>query len=77
MLSPHSSGLAATGGLWLNFWQMFLVSKARKDSGIKYPQMYASKEEQEKSKEALKFNCVQRAHQVSGARWAMGFSEMN
>ncbi|PWN17902.1 membrane-associated proteins in eicosanoid and glutathione metabolism [Microstroma glucosiphilum] len=56
-------GLAATGGLWLNFWQMFLVSKARKASGVKYPQMYASKEEQEKSKEALMFNCVQRAHQ--------------
>jgi glutathione S-transferase len=46
---------------------MFLVSSARKASGIKYPQMYASKEEQDKSKEALKFNCVQRAHQVRRA----------
>ncbi|KAG5647541.1 hypothetical protein DXG03_008894 [Asterophora parasitica] len=39
------------------------VSKWRKRAGIKYPQMYAEKAEAENSKDALIFNCAQRAHQ--------------
>ncbi|KDR69219.1 hypothetical protein GALMADRAFT_272087 [Galerina marginata CBS 339.88] len=39
------------------------VSKYRKLSGIEYPQMYAEKSEAEKSRDALVFNCAQRAHQ--------------
>lgn len=44
-------------------YQVVTVARARVKSGIKYPQAYASKEEQEASKDALIFNCVQRAHQ--------------
>ncbi|KAF9562683.1 membrane-associated proteins in eicosanoid and glutathione metabolism [Agrocybe pediades] len=39
------------------------VSRYRKRAGIEYPQMYAEKAEMEKSPEAFKFNCAQRAHQ--------------
>jgi glutathione S-transferase len=52
-----------TGSIFLNIWQSTLVSAARKKAGIKYPQMYASKEEEARSKEAKIFNCTQRAHQ--------------
>ncbi|RDB18453.1 Microsomal glutathione S-transferase 3 [Hypsizygus marmoreus] len=45
--------------LW---WQNMTVSKWRKRSGIKYPQLYAEKAEAEASKDALIFNCAQRAH---------------
>ncbi|KNZ74146.1 Microsomal glutathione S-transferase 3 [Termitomyces sp. J132] len=38
------------------------VSKWRKRSGIKYPQLYAEKAEVEASRDALIFNCAQRAH---------------
>ncbi|TFK56322.1 membrane-associated proteins in eicosanoid and glutathione metabolism [Heliocybe sulcata] len=44
-------------------WQTYRVGKARAASGIKYPQLYAEKAEAEASKEALLFNCMQRAHQ--------------
>ncbi|KAF5385167.1 hypothetical protein D9615_001343 [Tricholomella constricta] len=43
--------------------QNFIVSKWRKRSGIKYPQLYAEKAEAAASKDALIFNCAQRAHQ--------------
>ncbi|KDR69218.1 hypothetical protein GALMADRAFT_256057 [Galerina marginata CBS 339.88] len=39
------------------------VSRYRKHAGIPYPQMYAEKAEVEKSRDALLFNCAQRAHQ--------------
>lgn len=39
------------------------VSGARKESGIKYPQLYATEEQAAKSAAAYRFNCVQRAHQ--------------
>ncbi|KAJ1309029.1 hypothetical protein OPQ81_004710 [Rhizoctonia solani] len=55
--------LAAISTGFLTAFQTSLVSKARKKSGIQYPRLYADKEEQEKSTEALKFNCAQRAHQ--------------
>ncbi|KAJ8586543.1 membrane-associated proteins in eicosanoid and glutathione metabolism, partial [Rhizopogon salebrosus TDB-379] len=44
-------------------WQTFLVGRYRKRSGISYPQMYAEKAEVEGSEAALRFNCMQRAHQ--------------
>ncbi|KAI9428905.1 hypothetical protein H4582DRAFT_837378 [Lactarius indigo] len=44
-------------------WQMTLVVQAREKAGIKYPQLYAEKAEQEASEDARIFNCVQRAHQ--------------
>ncbi|GLB35951.1 putative MAPEG family protein [Lyophyllum shimeji] len=43
--------------------QNFTVSKWRKRAGIKYPQMYAEKAEVAASRDALIFNCAQRAHQ--------------
>ncbi|CAE6531311.1 unnamed protein product [Rhizoctonia solani] len=55
--------LAAISTGFLTTFQIGLVSKARKRSGIEYPRLYADKEEQNKSIEALKFNCAQRAHQ--------------
>ncbi|CAE6443266.1 unnamed protein product [Rhizoctonia solani] len=55
--------LAAISTGFLTAFQTALVAKARKKSGIQYPRLYAEKEEQDKSIEALKFNCAQRAHQ--------------
>ncbi|KAJ7054944.1 hypothetical protein C8F01DRAFT_1259358 [Mycena amicta] len=44
-------------------WQSSTVNKRRAKAGIKYPQLYADKEEVAKSTDALIFNCAQRAHQ--------------
>ena len=54
--------LAATSTGFLTLLQFILVSSGRKKAGIKYPQMYAEKAEMDKSFEAVKFNCAQRAH---------------
>jgi glutathione S-transferase len=43
---------AASGSIFLNLWQAGLVSAARKRAGIKYPQLYATKEEEASSKDA-------------------------
>ncbi|PPQ78571.1 hypothetical protein CVT25_011782 [Psilocybe cyanescens] len=48
---------------FLLWWQIDTVAKHRKRSGIKYPQMYAEVAQTEKSRDALLFNCAQRAHQ--------------
>ncbi|CAE6433265.1 unnamed protein product [Rhizoctonia solani] len=55
--------LAAISTGFLTAFQTTLVSNARKKSGIQYPRLYAEKDEMDKSIEALKFNCAQRAHQ--------------
>ncbi|KAH7930509.1 membrane-associated proteins in eicosanoid and glutathione metabolism [Leucogyrophana mollusca] len=55
------SALMSVG--WVLLWQTFLVGRQRKRSGIKYPQLYAEQAEVKASKEALRFNCAQRAHQ--------------
>lgn len=47
----------------MTFWQTILVSSARKAAKIKYPQVYATKEEEATNVAARKFNCAQRAHQ--------------
>jgi len=44
-------------------WQGLSVCGARKKAHISYPLAYADKAEQEASKEAMIFNCMQRAHQ--------------
>ncbi|KAG2033003.1 hypothetical protein BDR03DRAFT_711858 [Suillus americanus] len=56
-----AAGLVSTA--WVLGWQMLVVGKHRKKSGIKYPQLYAEKAEADASKEAYLFNCAQRAHQ--------------
>ncbi|KAI9454166.1 hypothetical protein BJY52DRAFT_1123030, partial [Lactarius psammicola] len=43
--------------------QTSVVIRARDKAGIRYPQLYAEKAEQEASKDAKIFNCAQRAHQ--------------
>ncbi|KAG8746434.1 hypothetical protein FRC10_005145 [Ceratobasidium sp. 414] len=52
--------LAAMSTGFLTLWQTTFVSKGRKKSGIKYPQMYAEQAQVDKDPEALKFNCAQR-----------------
>ncbi|KAI0347713.1 membrane-associated proteins in eicosanoid and glutathione metabolism [Trametopsis cervina] len=44
-------------------WQITQVGKARKAAGIKYPQLYAEKDEADSSRSAKIFNCLQRSHQ--------------
>ncbi|TFK56565.1 membrane-associated proteins in eicosanoid and glutathione metabolism [Heliocybe sulcata] len=46
----------------LLFWQSYKVGFARRDAKIPYPQPYAEKAEAAASKEAHRFNCLQRAH---------------
>ncbi|KAK0470577.1 hypothetical protein IW261DRAFT_1516799 [Armillaria novae-zelandiae] len=43
--------------------QSTIVGHRRGAAGIKYPQLYAEKAQEEASKEAKIFNCAQRAHQ--------------
>eukprot|EP00753_Platysulcus_tardus_P022691 PLAT9902.1.p3 GENE.PLAT9902.1~~PLAT9902.1.p3 ORF type:complete len:152 (+),score=18.85 PLAT9902.1:2-457(+) len=49
--------------VWLLLWQSIAVGRARRAAGIKYPQLYAEKAEADASRQAMVFNCVQRAHQ--------------
>ncbi|KAF8641250.1 hypothetical protein AX17_000884 [Amanita inopinata Kibby_2008] len=56
-------GAALLSTTWLLFYQVRIVSKLRRSSGIQYPQLYAEKAEAEASTEVMKFNCAQRAHQ--------------
>ncbi|KAI0066425.1 membrane-associated proteins in eicosanoid and glutathione metabolism [Artomyces pyxidatus] len=55
------ASLLSTVGVLL--WQSSIVGKARKPAGVLYPRMYAEKAEQEANKDALIYNCKQRAHQ--------------
>ncbi|EPQ27344.1 uncharacterized protein PFL1_05265 [Pseudozyma flocculosa PF-1] len=54
---------SVVSALWLVFIMGAKVGSARKAAGIPYPQMYAEKQEAEKSREAHLFNCAQRVHQ--------------
>ncbi|KAI0030242.1 hypothetical protein K488DRAFT_32586, partial [Vararia minispora EC-137] len=47
----------------LLLWQSAVVGRGRAAAKIEYPRLYAEKAEQEASREALVFNCKQRAHQ--------------
>ncbi|KIK48405.1 hypothetical protein CY34DRAFT_798220 [Suillus luteus UH-Slu-Lm8-n1] len=48
---------------WVLVWQGIMVGRYRKRAGIEYPQPYAEKAEVKDSTAALRFNCMQRAHQ--------------
>ncbi|KAG1889524.1 hypothetical protein F4604DRAFT_1712802 [Suillus subluteus] len=48
---------------WVLVWQGILVGRYRKKAGIEYPQPYAEQAEVKDSTAALRFNCMQRAHQ--------------
>ncbi|KAK1926236.1 hypothetical protein DB88DRAFT_155646 [Papiliotrema laurentii] len=53
-------------GLWaVNIWQQILVMKARKESGVAYPNLYATDAEAKADPKKHRFNCVQRANQNS------------
>ncbi|KAH6916929.1 hypothetical protein BKA70DRAFT_1250950 [Coprinopsis sp. MPI-PUGE-AT-0042] len=56
-------GAAIMSSVWLIASQSAIVGMKRKKAQVEYPQAYATKEHQEKSKDALIFNCAQRAHQ--------------
>ncbi|KAE9393062.1 membrane-associated proteins in eicosanoid and glutathione metabolism [Gymnopus androsaceus JB14] len=56
-------GAALLSTVFLITGQTIIVGARRKAAGIKYPQLYAEKAEVEKSFDALRFNCAQRAHQ--------------
>ncbi|KAG2045066.1 hypothetical protein BDR03DRAFT_937834 [Suillus americanus] len=48
---------------WVLVWQGIMVGRYRKKAGIEYPQPYAEQAEVKDSAAALRFNCMQRAHQ--------------
>lgn len=54
--------LVATSSALVNLWHGGQTVKARKASGIGYPNTYASAEQAEKDPAAYKLNCAQRAH---------------
>ncbi|KAJ2912153.1 hypothetical protein MD484_g8260, partial [Candolleomyces efflorescens] len=56
-------GAALVSTIFLLIGQSQVVSIKRKKAGIEYPQMYADKLQEKESKDALVFNCAQRAHQ--------------
>ncbi|KAJ7060472.1 hypothetical protein C8F01DRAFT_1253802 [Mycena amicta] len=63
-----SSDYAYVSGVFFSvvsllIWQTITVNNLRVKAGIQYPQLYADKEEMANSKDAMKFNCAQRAHQ--------------
>ncbi|KAJ3571403.1 hypothetical protein NP233_g3782 [Leucocoprinus birnbaumii] len=63
---PHEFryvGAAIVSTVLVVMGQGFVVGRYRKRSGIQYPQMYAEQAQVEKSRDALVFNCAQRAHQ--------------
>ena len=55
-------GAAIMSTVWVLVGQSFIVGRKRAAAKVEYPQAYASKELQDKSKEAMIFNCAQRAH---------------
>jgi len=54
--------LVASSTFLVNGYHIWLVGAARKPSGIKYPNAYATPEEAAKNPAAFKLNCAQRAH---------------
>ncbi|KAF8208383.1 hypothetical protein K438DRAFT_1813910 [Mycena galopus ATCC 62051] len=48
--------------VFLLTWQTIKVSGHRKRAGVEYPRLYAEQAEIAASSDAMKFNCVQRAH---------------
>ncbi|KAH8772859.1 hypothetical protein F5883DRAFT_642216 [Diaporthe sp. PMI_573] len=54
--------LAAASTVFVNMWHGSQTVKARKASGIGYPNTYATAEQAEKNPGAFQLNCAQRAH---------------
>ncbi|KAH9835864.1 membrane-associated proteins in eicosanoid and glutathione metabolism [Rhodofomes roseus] len=54
---------ALVSTFWLTVFQTINVGRARRRAKIPYPQLYAEKAEAAASKDAVIFNCAQRAHQ--------------
>ncbi|KKY32973.1 putative microsomal glutathione s-transferase [Diaporthe ampelina] len=54
--------LTAASTVFVNMWHATLTSKARKASGIGYPNAYATAEQARDSPAAYNLNCAQRAH---------------
>ncbi|KAG8865402.1 hypothetical protein FRB96_000292 [Tulasnella sp. 330] len=54
--------LTASSYAFLNVYQSRNVSIQRRAAGIKYPQVYADKAQEDANPAAFKFNCAQRAH---------------
>ncbi|KAG1828376.1 hypothetical protein EV424DRAFT_1536648 [Suillus variegatus] len=48
---------------WVLVWQSIMVGRYRKRAGVEFPQLYAEQAEVKDSAAALRFNCMQRAHQ--------------
>ncbi|ORX33595.1 hypothetical protein BD324DRAFT_639454 [Kockovaella imperatae] len=55
-------GLSLVATATLTFWQGLLVSAARKEAGVHYPNLYATDAEAKADKKKLVYNCTQRAH---------------
>lgn len=54
--------LAAASTVFVNIWHGTQTVKARKASGIGYPNTYATEEQAKASPAAFQLNCAQRAH---------------
>ncbi|ROW15428.1 hypothetical protein VPNG_02306 [Cytospora leucostoma] len=54
--------LAATSTFFVNFWHTMKTVKARKASGVPYPNAYAPASEATEGTPSFKLNCAQRAH---------------
>ncbi|KAK7749876.1 hypothetical protein SLS53_000458 [Cytospora paraplurivora] len=54
--------LAATSTFFVNFWHGMQTVKARKASGVTYPNAYAPASEATQGTPGFKLNCAQRAH---------------
>ncbi|PSR79112.1 hypothetical protein BD289DRAFT_442931 [Coniella lustricola] len=54
--------LTVVGSVFVNSFHGIMTGKARKSSGIGYPNAYATAEQAEKNPEAYRLNCAQRAH---------------
>ncbi|KAJ7819864.1 hypothetical protein B0H13DRAFT_2378124 [Mycena leptocephala] len=64
-IAPGFSYVAASmlSTVFLLTGQSITVSRYRKRAGINYPRLYADEAEMAVSPAAIKFNCIQRAHQ--------------
>eukprot|EP01023_Acetabularia_acetabulum_P059222 TRINITY_DN71157_c0_g1_i1.p2 TRINITY_DN71157_c0_g1~~TRINITY_DN71157_c0_g1_i1.p2 ORF type:complete len:151 (-),score=17.36 TRINITY_DN71157_c0_g1_i1:352-804(-) len=56
---------AAAGAIVHNLWMSLKVGAARKKYGVKYPNLYANKDNCSSEENIKAFNCVQRGHQNS------------
>ncbi|KAI0714978.1 membrane-associated proteins in eicosanoid and glutathione metabolism [Earliella scabrosa] len=62
---------AVLSSVYVLVWQTIKVGGARRRAKIEYPQVYAEKAEAAVNKDALVFNCTQRAHQNTLEVWPL------